>query len=232
MKIRNFEWNEPFPKLTITSRDTEEGRIYTGEDGTEFWSMTTMLGMTEEESDWYERWVASVGAEFAEKESKRCCDRGEMIHLACERYVANEPFERCLEAAGEYKRLFMQLKNVLDQKLGKIYGIEQPVFSKIMKVGGRLDLLAEWGHLCEIAVIDYKGSNFLKTRSDCDSYSHQLCGYSIALQEMFGLRANKLVNIIANERALNASVIVFDRSDLIKDFANRIKKFHKIIAAK
>lgn len=234
MANRKFEWAEPLPKENIVSRDTKEGRIYTGEDGTEFWSMTTMLGMTEEDTDWYQKWVDSIGIEAAEAESKRCCDRGEMIHLACELYVANNPIGVCYEAAGQYRRLFMQLKQVLDQKLGIVHGIELPVFSKLMRVGGRLDLCAEWktGNSFDLAIIDYKGSNFLKSGNDLGTYSHQLCGYSLALQEMYKLKATKLVNIVANERSLNPSVFVFDRKVLLAEFAKRIKKFHSIIDAK
>jgi hypothetical protein len=223
-----FQWVRPqIPTGNITSRDTPNGRIYTDESGTEYWSMTTMLGMTEDDHDWYEKWVERVGLEYAEQESTRCCDRGEKIHLASEMYVRNYPFEECVEAAGEYRRLFIQLKRALDTGLGKVYGAELPVFSKIMKVGGRLDLCAEWKG--ELALIDYKGSNFIKTRSDTTSYRHQLCGYSLAIEEMHSIKAKKLINIIANEKSPMPTIIITDRKDVIKEFAERIKKFHKII---
>lgn len=228
---QRFAWVEPsIPKMNIVSRDTDNGRIYTIEDGTGYWSMTTMLGMTEEDTGWYDRWVASKGLEAAEAESKRCCDRGEMIHLAAEMYVRGYPLKDCIAAAGQYRRLFVQLQRALDGKLKSVYGCELPVFSKIMKVGGRLDLCGRWGS--DLAIIDYKGSNFIKCESDIESYRHQLCGYSLAIEEMYGIRANKLVNIIANEKSSTPSILVCDRKDVMPSFAKRINKFFGIINAK
>lgn len=226
-----FHWHQGlFAERKIVSRDTEQGRIYTDENGKEYWSMTTMLGMTEENTEWYDEWVAKIGEEEAKKESERCCERGNMIHLAGELYVRGYPLTDCYDAAGKYRRLFIQLKNALDTKLKSVYGCELPVFSEILKVGGRLDLCGFWGK--DLAIIDFKGSNWLKTMSDVESYRHQLCGYSLSFEEMYGIKAKKLVNIIANERSPNPTILVLDRDEVMRDFAKRIKKFHRMIGVK
>lgn len=227
---KHFEWiDPPLERFDIVSRDTPEGRIYTGPNGKEYWSMTTMLGKTSEDDGWLEEWRARLGAEAAEIESQRCRDRGEGIHLGAELYLSNEPLSKCLEAAGQYRRLFNQIKMALDSNVTKVYAIELPVFSERMKVGGRLDLLAEWRG--ELALIDHKGSNSFKTVSQTEEYRHQLCGYSLSVEEMYGLRPKKLINIIANEKSLTPSIMMTDRKDVIGDFAARINKFHRILRA-
>ena len=198
---REFYWREvDFPPVDITSEDTPNGRVYTNNDtGEQFWSVTTMLGMTSDKT-WLEEWRKRLGEEAAKAETERCCDRGDKIHLACELYVQNKPLEEQLEAAGEYRKMFYQLRNCINTHVGEIVAAEIPVFSKVLQVGGRFDLLAQWRD-CELALIDYKGSNHLKTSAGITDYKIQLCAYSYALEETYGLRVTKFVNIIANEKS-------------------------------
>lgn len=228
MQRKHFEWvDPPLERFNIVSRDTPQGRIYTGPDGSEYWSMTTMLGKTEEDSGWLEEWRARLGAEAADIESQRCRDRGEGIHLGAELYISNQPLSKCLEAAGQYRRLFNQIRMALDSNITKVYAIELPVFSKKLKVGGRLDLLAEWRG--ELALIDHKGSNSFKTESQTEEYRHQLCGYSLIVEEMYGLKPKRLINIIANEKSLTPTIMITERKNVLADFAKRINKFHRLL---
>lgn len=228
-KTRVFEWVDQgtFKQANITSEDTERGRIYTNHDtGKRFWSVTTMLSKTSDDS-WLKEWVARIGEEAAKKESERCCRRGDMIHLACELYTQNRPYEEQIEAAGEYKLLFFQLREAIFTHVGKIYAAEIPVFSELMKVGGRFDLLAIWRG--ELALVDYKGSNFVKSSNDTLDYQEQLCTYSIALEETYGLKVNKLVNIIANEKSSKPSILTTTRKEVMSRLAKRISRFHKLV---
>lgn len=225
---KQFEWFEPrLQPPDVYSEDTERGRIYHDRSsGMKFWSMTTFLGLTESDPEWYERWVASVGQEKADAESQRCCERGESIHSAIELYVQNRPFEEVRAAAKTHFRLFQQLRRAVDTNISVVYGQELPVFSPRLKLGGRLDLFARWAGAP--ALIDWKGSNFLKTVNDIEDYKHQLCGYSLCLQERYGVKVEKLVNVIANERSLQPTIIVTNRKDVLPSFFERLKRFHAI----
>lgn len=220
-----FPWVDPaLEQFEIVSRDTPEGRIYTAPDGSEYWSMTSMIKRTDEDTGWLERWRESLGPEAADLESKRCKDRGTGIHLAAELLVKNHPLKECVDAAGEYRRLYQQIANTLLTNVTKIYAVELPVFSGLMKVGGRLDLLAEWRG--ELALIDHKGSSSIKVQRDTVNYQHQLCGYSLCVEEMYGLKPKKLINIVATERSLTPTIMITDRKEVLSDFAQRIKRFH------
>ncbi len=216
----------PIRRFNITSEDTPNGRIYTGPDGDKYWSMTTMLKKTGDNS-WLKEWYERLGQEEAEKESLRCRQRGEAIHSASENYVIGKDLKYCESLAGGYIKLFHQLKRALDTNITEVIAVELPVFSKRMKVGGRLDLFARWKG--DLAIIDYKGSNSLKTRDQIEDYSHQLCGYSGAVEEMYGLKASKLINIISNERSLSPTVIITERKDVAKSFCDRIRRFHALL---
>lgn len=228
-KNRLFEWvpEGTFKTANISSTDTPKGRIYTNHDtGDKFWSVTTMLSKTSDDT-WLKAWEERIGIEAAQKESKRCCDRGDKIHLACELYTQNRPFSEQVEAAGEYIKLFYQLRQAIFTHVGLIYAAEIPVFSKLMKVGGRFDLLAMWRG--ELALIDYKGSNFVKSNDGIGDYQEQLCTYSLALEETYGIKVNKLVNIIANEKSNNPSILTTTRKEVMPRLAKRIKLFHELV---
>lgn len=228
MYARKFEWVDiNLPKKNIISEDLPTGRVYTDLDtGEKFFSVTTMLGKTSDDS-WYGEWVARIGVEEAVKESERCCDRGNKIHLACELYVQNAPLEAQLQAAAEYRNMANQLKSAIFTHVGKIVAAEIPVFSRIMRVGGRFDLLAEWRGV--LSLIDYKGSNYVKGKQDIEDYQDQLCAYSFALEETYGIRVENLVNIISNEKRNSPTILTCKRSEIAPRLAKRIKSFHKIL---
>lgn len=223
---RKFNWRDmDFPPVDITSQDTPDGRIYTNRGtGDRFWSVTTMLGMTSDKT-WLEEWRERIGRQEAEEETRRCCDRGDKIHLACELYTQNRPLSEQLEAAGEYRSMFYQLRGSINTHVGDVLAAEIPVFSNVMRVGGRFDLLAEWRG--EICLIDYKGSNHLKTSLGIEDYKIQLCCYSYALEETYGIRVDKFVNIIANEKASFPTIITSSRNEVTPLLVQRLKQFHK-----
>lgn len=224
-----FQWiDPPLERFQITSEDTEAGRIYTGPNGTKYWSMTTMLKRTSKNKGWLEEWKKSIGEEAAREITSDACTRGESIHDAAEMFVKNINFQECCERAGKYLRFFKQLSWALQTNVTKIYATELPIFSNIMKVGGRLDLLAEWRG--ELALIDYKGANSFKTLGNTLDYKHQLCGYSLAVEELYGVKPRKLINIVANSKSPTPTILITDRNDVLREFADRIREFHLTLA--
>lgn len=200
---------------------TDAGRWYTTPDGFKYHSVTTFLGKTSDHG-WLDDWREGLGAEAADAETQRCADRGEAVHKACEDYLHNlDTFEK---SAGEYVRLFRQIRPYLN-RVTEVYAIEIPLFSRLLRLAGRVDLIAVWkGELC---IIDFKTSNRIKTKEMIEDYGLQLACYSLMFEEMFGIRIEKLVNIIATEKSTKASVIEFRRSELLKPLAGRVKQFRQ-----
>lgn len=224
--------HDPVPYEPLTCVDDPNGRYYILPDGqTKFYSMTTMLGKTSDKT-WLEEWRARVGEEFAEKESKRCADRGEAVHLSCEHYIDNEPMPKVMGVCSEYPQLFFQIKRVIDRKVGIVLAQEIPLYSHRMQVAGRVDLVCMYfiKGAWRLCIVDFKTSNFTKTSTMVEDYECQLAGYAVCLYEMTGLRAEYLVNIIADESQPNATEIPFTLDTALPKLKQRVSQFHKLLS--
>lgn len=221
----------PIDHEPITVDDSGEYRTYTLSDGTTFYSMTSMLSMTSDK-DWLIEWRKRVGDEAADAEMERCANRGEGVHLACEYYLNNEPMEKCIAAAGDYVNLFYQLKPVLDERVIAVITQEIPLYSRVMRVAGRVDLICIW-KLPDgsevLAVVDFKTSNWQKLKGEIEDYQCQLAGYARCFYEMTGRECTHLVNIIACECKLVPDVIPFTTKESLPILARRIRQFHTIL---
>ncbi|QQO38975.1 hypothetical protein [Salmonella phage SPHG3] len=230
-KLNDFEnrhhtfqqYSLPFKELTCVT--TENGRHYVSPTGVKLTSVTTMLGRTGDHT-WLEAWRDKLGHEAADIETHRCADRGEKLHLACELYLKNRPMKEVLEAAGEYVFMFKQVFPYLN-KMSKIYAQEIPLYSEVLGLAGRVDLIGVYEGI-RPSIIDFKTSNTLKTRSMIEDYSIQLCLYSVMFQQMFNVKIERLINIISNENALVPTIIEFDRKDVISKMFDRVRLYHKM----
>ncbi|QZI90475.1 hypothetical protein MYOV003v1_p0151 [Vibrio phage 207E48.1] len=239
--LRNRDWRKrgrvfehrdpPLEFEELECDDSGEYRQYTIPDGSRLYSMTSMLGMTSDHT-WLDEWRERLGAEAADAETSRCAERGEGVHFSCEHYLNNEPMEKVLEASGNYQWLFKQLKGVLDKRVGVVWVQEIPLYSKSMRVAGRVDLIATWlneNGEWELCVIDFKTSNHVKQKCNIQDYQAQLCGYAKCFYDMFGIKINRLVNIIATEARLEPTIIEFTTRESVPILAQRVKAFHKLL---
>lgn len=214
----------PYQELVCVT--TDNGRHYLSPNGVKLTSVTTMLGRTGDHT-WLEAWREKLGAEAADAETQRCADRGEAVHLACELYLQNKPMSEVVAAAGNYFFMFKQLLPYLN-RMSKIFAQEIPLYSEILGLAGRVDLIG--AYMGEPAIIDFKTSNIIKTKGMIEDYSIQLCLYSVMLQQMFGLKVNRLINIIANEGSMNPTVIEFDRREILPIMFDRVRLYHRMDA--
>lgn len=212
------------PHKELECVTTENGRHYVSPSGVKLTSVTTMLGRTGDH-EWLESWRKKLGAEAADLETMRCADRGEKLHLACELYLKNRPMKEVLEAAGEYMFMFKQLFPYLN-KMTKIYAQEIPLYSEVLGLAGRVDLIGVYEG--KPAVIDFKTSNAMKTRGMIEDYSIQLCLYSVMFQQMFGVKITRLINVIANESSPLPTVIEFNRDDILTKMFERVRLYHRM----
>ena len=62
-------------------------------------------------------------------------------------------------------------------KIDNVYAQEVPLYSKLLKLAGRVDCVAEYKG--KLSIIDFKGSTREKRISDIDNYFQQATAYAI-----------------------------------------------------
>ena len=120
---------------------TESGRQYKTPNGISYPSVTTVLSSYNKKAIY--EWRARVGEEEANKVSGKASRRGTALHTVCEKYLLNEMNElRMHTMMPNIKELFLQLRPELDRNIGKIYSLEQALYSDGLKIAGRVDCIA------------------------------------------------------------------------------------------
>lgn len=207
--------------------DSPTGRKYVTPDG-EFPSVTTFLGSLDEDTTWLDRWAEKLGGkDKAEAELARCADRGTGVHLALEYLLKNDPKP---DEAGKFKFMYQQIESVLKIHVDDIYALELPLWSKLMGLAGRVDCIAKYKG--ELAIIDFKTSTNQKQAGWITDYFLQATCYSIMLEELYGLKAQKLVILVSVENGDTCQVFVRERRDYTLLLSEKLKEFRAKLAAK
>lgn len=216
------------PEYDCYNIDSPTGRLYVTPDGSSYPSVTTFLASLEKDDGWFERWAERLGGlDKAHAESERCTTRGTGVHLALEYLLKNNPKP---EEAGDYQFMYRQIERVMRIHVDDIYGLELPMWSKKMGLAGRVDCIAKYKG--ELAIIDFKTATKEKLAKFITNYFLQATCYSIMLEELYGLKAEKLVIVISVEKASEAQVFVRDRRDYMLLLAEKIKEFRVIQSEK
>ena len=176
----------------LLAETASTGRVYNTPEGKQYPSITTVLSILSEDA--IRAWRARVGAEEANKISTRASRRGTAVHLIAEKYINNEP---------DYKKgftpdvlmSFKDIQPILDNRIGKVYGQELPLYSDYLGIAGRVDCIAEFDGVPSI--IDFKTSRRVKTHDDIHSYFMQESAYAIMWEERTKQPIVNLVTIIA-----------------------------------
>lgn len=210
----------PIETFEIKSKTNLKGRYYNIDDDW-FPSITTLLGATGDK-EWLTDWKNMLGPKKADKESKRCADRGTAVHDLCEKYLNNnEDFkdDHHIENIKLFNKLKMKLKNI-----DNILAQEIALYSKRLGIAGRTDCIAEYNG--ELSIIDFKTSNNVKTIDMVEDYKLQCAFYAIAFTEMYNIPITKLVILIAVEKSIMPQVhnIELDK-ELITKLILKIKEF-------
>jgi hypothetical protein len=164
--------------LVTDTRET--GRVYVAPDGSSYPSVTTVLSILGEDS--IRAWRARVGEEEANKISHRASSRGTAVHSIVERYLRNEDTSDNLP---HIKQSLANLRPILDQSIGKIFGLETALYSRHLGMAGRCDCIAEFDGVPSI--IDFKTSRYPKQKEKISNYFAQASAYAIMFEERTGL---------------------------------------------
>ena len=155
------------------------GRTYSTPDGTKYPSITTVLSILGEDS--IRAWRKRVGEEEANKISTKASGRGTAVHEIIESYLNNETTENFMP---HIKQSLNNVRSILDERLGKIFGLEVPLYSAHLGLAGRVDCVAEFDGVPSI--IDFKTSKRVKKKDWISSYFAQMAGYAVMWEERTG----------------------------------------------
>jgi genome maintenance exonuclease 1 len=196
-------------KTELSETYIDGRRHYALPGGVNVPSVTTVLSSLSEGH--IDQWRNRIGHENADKITTQAKNRGTAIHALCEKYLLNDPqYTRGAMPVNVFN--FTHLKTHLDSHIDHIRGIEYPLYSYKLKTAGRTDLIADWNK--ELAIIDFKTSLKIKKKEWIESYFLQATCYSLMLEELTGLKADKIVILISVDHE-SPQVFVEERSSWI-----------------
>ena len=176
----------------LESETLETGRHYQTPDGKKYPSITTCLSILSEKG--IAAWRKRVGKEEADKISFRASTRGTAVHEIIEDYINNVP-DYTKKYMPNIVANFLDVKEILDTRIGKVYAQEVPLYSHHLGVAGRVDCVAEFDG--KLSIIDFKTAKKAKLRKYVEAYFMQEAFYAIAWEEITQLPITQLVTIIA-----------------------------------
>lgn len=207
----------------LSSRIIDGRRWYTTPTGVKLPSITTILG--HEEKEWLTAWKRNLGDKKAEKEQKRCAERGDAVHLMAEKYLKNDT-DVTKGQETDHIFLFNKLTYALD-KIDNIRAQEIPMYSMDLQIAGRCDCVAEFNGV--LSIIDFKTSTKVKKENMVEDYKLQLSGYSYMWYELFGTFIEQGVILIATEKGLFPSTFKIKTKEYIVPLIERINTFYNDI---
>ena len=186
-----FEHVETELKDMVTE-DTESGRVYHTPEGVDLPSITTVLSILSRAV--IAAWRKRVGEEEANRISRIASARGTKVHEIIEKYINND--ENFKDGyTPDIISSFLDLKPILDDRIGRVFAQEAPLYSNHLGVAGRVDCVAEFDG--KLSIIDFKTSRKKKFPSMIKNYFMQESGYAIMWEERTGQPITQLVTIIA-----------------------------------
>jgi len=228
--IRKYEHIE-IPKILKLSRQNIAGdRHYVSDTGASYPSMTTVLSIRDKGGIY--AWRKRVGNEEANRITKRATTRGTQFHSLMEQYFLNqitdvEEFRSNAMAKNPgVWYLFLEAIHELEEKIGKIYCIEDYLYSDEYGVAGAVDMIAEWDGV--ISVIDFKTSNSAKKEEWIENYFIQGTGYAKMFTERTGILCEQLIIFVVPDDGIPQTFTkrVDDYTELLKE-AIRNYNVHK-----
>ena len=125
------------------------------------------------------------------------------------------------------KELFLKVKPFLDNHIGDVYGIEQPLYSDKLRIAGRCDCIAEWEG--ELSIVDWKTSSKVKQKEYIQNYFMQCAAYAEMFEERTGKPINQIVVAIVVEETNVPLIFVENKSDYILPLQEYILKYNSPI---
>lgn len=200
---------------------TESGRKYRTPDGIDLPSITTVLSILSRDS--IAKWRKRVGVEEANRISYRASTRGTSVHEIIEKYINNDENYRD-GYTPDIIQSFLDLKPILDDRIGKIYAQEAPLYSNHLGVAGRVDCVAEFDG--KISIIDFKTSRKPKQVEWIKNYFMQESAYAIMWEERTDMPIVQLVTIISVDDH-EPQVFIEHRDNWVRPLRETIAQYNR-----
>jgi len=209
------------PKLR--EKKINNRRHYISPNGIALPSVTTVLSTMGE--DGIKAWKARVGETEADRISSRAVANGTELHAIIEKFLDNKATEGYTNPVSQ--KLFLQVKDILTNKVNNIRAQEVQLYSEGIGIAGRVDCVAEWDG--KLSIIDFKSARQKKRKSWITKYFLQATAYSEMFRELTGQKIEQLVILISAE---DGTIDVFiektdnfidQLKDIIEDYKLRIE---------
>lgn len=200
---------------------TESGRKYRTPEGIDYPSITTVLSILSRDS--IAKWRKKVGEEEANRISYRASTRGTAVHEIIEKYINND--ENFKDGyTPDIIASFLDLKPILDSRIGKVYAQEAPLYSNHLGVAGRVDCVAEFDG--KLSIIDFKTSRKPKQTKWITNYFMQESAYAIMWEERTKMPIVQLVTIISVDDH-EPQVFIEHRDNWVRPLLETIEQYYK-----
>lgn len=180
-------------------------------------SVTTVTGWRDR--DKWKKWRE----DNAEK-SKMILERGKMFHLTMEHYLSNKSPFQVLFGRPHLEEMFFKIKPRVDRFINNVKGLEVPLHSRLLRLAGRTDCVAEFDG--KLSIIDFKTAERMKDTEHCLDYFLQATAYSIMFQEMTGIKVPQIVIMMVSAEG-EEFAFVEKPNKFVPELKERIDEFYK-----
>ena len=210
------------PLEEVSSRTLDSGRFYKVDD---LWmpSVTTVVGNATK--DGILKWQQRVGFAEAEKVRRAASWRGTQFHNLVEKYLKNE-LEENQKSEGLPTYLFRSARETLN-RIDNIHAIEAPLYSRTLRIAGRVDCIAEFDN--ELAIIDFKTTKNLKKVEHLEKFFVQEAAYAYMYYELTGIEVDKLVTLSVAEDGTMQVEQRYDKNPYMDTLVDWINIYHEEI---
>jgi ATP-dependent exoDNAse (exonuclease V) beta subunit len=125
----------------------------------------------------------------------------------------------------DIKEMFFDIRKIIDETVGDIYGIETPLYSDKLKLAGRCDCIAEWNG--ELSIVDWKTANKSKEKRNIENYFMQASAYAEMFEERTGRPINQIVIAIAVENE-GTQLFVETKEKYLANLQKYIDNYHNL----
>ena len=167
-------------------------------------------------------WRARVGAEEANKISKRATSAGTTVHSMIEDYLNNELELEKYDGKHLAKILFTQAKPML-ARINNIHFQEAPLYSHEFAIAGRVDCIAEFDD--KLSIIDFKTSSKEKKEEWIEGYLVQETGYAKMYEERSGIKVEQIVTLITCQTG-DTQVFIKNPDDYVPLLRDYIQEYN------
>lgn len=183
-----------FPTMRLERTEIGGKRHYVTPEGNKYKSVTTIIGEKTDKT-FLNEWKARVGEAEAQRVSTFAANRGTAIHSICENYLLNEESFPEKSMPSNIDMFKKQLRPIIDENIGIVYGIEYFLYSDRLQTAGATDCIAEFNGINSI--IDFKTSKKLKKEEWIQNYFIQATAYAMMVEERRNVEIPQIVIMIA-----------------------------------